>query len=347
MATPSRPEDLDIDRSILKQEFLEHPGQFEFFQAVRLLHRLFPDRSSVGLFASPQREVVRFAVNNSLAFPISQIDSLTWVEGGQPSMVINFMGLTGPKGVLPLCYTELIRERSRMKDHTLQDFLDVFNHRFISLFYQAWEKYRAYVTYERNERDRLSRCLLSLVGLGTPGLPDRQRPIKDEAYAFYCGLFSLQTRSGTALEQILADYFNVPVEVIEFVGAWHALEPANQCKMEGSVPFSDQLGFGAIAGDEIWDRQSRARIKLGPLTAEQYRSFLPTGDAWEPLRTMTRFFTNGEIEFEVQLVLKRDEVPQCGLNPVGNASPLLGWVSWIKSGPGFGRDPGDTVLLLN
>ena len=347
MATTSRPEDLNVDRSILRQEFLDYPGRFEFFQAVRLLHRLFPERRSVGLFVPPQQEIVRFAINNSLAFPPGQIHSLEWPDDGQPRMVINFMGLTGPLGVLPHRYTELIRERLRMKDHTLQDFLDVFNHRVLSLFYQAWEKYRSYVTYERNEQDRLSRCLLSLVGLNTPGLQDRQEPIKDEAYAFYSGLFSLQTRSATALEQILNDYFNVPVEVTQFVGVWHALEPANQCKMEGSVDYSDQLGLGAIAGDEIWDRQSRARITLGPLSAEKYLSFLPTGDAWDALRGITRFFANGEIEFEVQLVLKRGEVPPCGLNPVARTVPLLGWVSWIKSGPDFGRDPGDTVLLLN
>lgn len=347
MATTSRPQDLTVDRAILRQEFRDHPGRFQFFQAVRLLHRLFPERGSVGLYVPPQREVVRFSVNNSLAFPPGQIHSLEWDNNGQPRMVVNFMGLTGPVGVLPIWYTELIRQRLRMKDQTLEAFLDLFNHRAISLFYQAWEKYRGYVAYERNERDRLSRCVLSFVGLDTPGLQNRQQPVKDEAFAFYCGLFSTQTRSATALEQILSDYFEVPAEITQFVGVWRALESGDKCKLESSVAYSDQLGLGAIAGDEIWDRQSRARIKLGPLTAKQYRSFLPVGDAWEALRSLTRFFGNGEIEFEVQLVLKKEAVPQCGLDPEAKDAPLLGWVSWIKSGATFGRDPGDTVLLLN
>lgn len=347
MATPSRPEDLAIDRSILRQEFLDHPGRFQFFQAVRLLHRLFPKRGAVGLYVPPQREVVRFHVNNSLAFPPGQIHSLEWPDDGQPRMVVNFMGLTGPLGVLPIWYTELIRQRLRLKDNSLQDFLDLFNHRAISLFYQAWEKYRGYVAYERNERDRLSRSVLSFVGLDTPGLANRQQPVKDEAFAFYCGLFSTQTRSATALEQILSDYFDVPAEITQFVGVWRTLEAGDRCKLESSVEYSDQLGLGAIAGEEIWDRQSRARIKLGPLTAKQYLSFLPVGDAWDALRSLTKFFTNGEIEFEVQLVLKQDEVPPCGLDPSADRAPLLGWFSWIKSGPRFERDAGDTVLLLN
>jgi type VI secretion system protein ImpH len=261
-------------------------------------------------------------------------------------MKVNFMGLTGPMGVLPYSYTELIRDRDRFRDSTLAEFLDLFNHRMISLFYQAWEKYRFYVPYERAEPDRLSSYLKSFVGLGTAGLEDRQA-VLDESILFYCGLFSLQPRSASALQQALADYFDVPVEIDQFVGAWQSLDASNQCRMEGGVAYSDQLGMGAIAGDEIWECQTRARIRLGPLSKAQYLSFLPAGDAWEPLRAITALFSGGEIEFEVELVLKREDVPRCELSLDGDGGPLLGWFSWIRSGTAFGRDPGDTVLILN
>jgi type VI secretion system protein ImpH len=346
MATASRPQNLDVRRSFLGEEMREHPGWFQFFQAVRLIHRLLPDREPVGRFAPPQREAVRFSANNLLAFPPSQIQTLEWSDDGPARMKVNFMGLTGPMGVMPYCYTELIRERNRLKDSSMEDFFDLFNHRMISLFYQAWEKYRFFVTYERDEQDRLSKYLSSFLGLGTKGLENRQ-PVADESLLFYCGLFSLQPRSAAALEQVLADYFDVPVEVEQFVGAWRPLDASNQCRMEGGAAYSDQLGMGAVAGDEIWERQSRARIRLGPLPAHQYLSFLPAGDAWEPLRAITSFFSGGEIEFEVELVLKREEVPPCELRAEGESGPLLGWFSWIKSGPSLARDPGDTVLLLN
>ena len=184
------------------------------------------------------------------------------------------------------------------------------------------------------------------MGLGTAGL-ERRQAVADESLLFYCGLFSMRTRSAVALRQVLADYFEVPIEIEQFVGAWRALDPSDQCRMEGGAPHSDQLGMGAIAGDEIWEQQSRVRITLGPLSARQYLSFLPQGDAWEPLRAIATFFAGGEIEFEVKLVLKREEVPPCELREDGGTPPLLGWFSWIKSGPVFGRDPADTVLLLN
>ena len=337
-------QDVDVTRSCLGQALHTEPGRFEFFQAIRLLHRMLPGREVVGHFAPPAREAVRFSANNELAFPASQIAALDWA--GNACVRVNFMGLTGPLGVLPHSYTELIQERKRARDHAMADFLDLFNHRFISLFYQAWEKYRFYVPYERGESDRFSHFIRSFVGLGTPGLDSRQA-VRDESFLYYCGLFSLQAKPAAALEQILGDYFGVAVEVEQFVGAWRALEPEDQCRIEGGTPYSDQLGWGALTGDQVWDLQSRSRIKLGPLTAAQYISFLPSGDAWEPLRAITSFFGGREIEFEVQLILRRGEVPPCGLSAEDEEAPRLGWFSWIKSGASFARDPGETVLLLN
>ena len=109
---------------------------------------------------------------------------------------------------------------------------------------------------------------------------------------------------------------------------------------------SQQLGGGAVVGDEIWDQQSRARIKLGPMALSQYREFLPDGSAFEPLRAISRFFSNNEFDFEVQLLLEREEVPKCDIGYEGeDAPPRLGWITWLKSKP-LDRDPGDTILQL-
>ena len=154
---------------------------------------------------------------------------------------MNFMGLFGPLGALPLYYSEMIRERLRAKDTTMVAFFNIFNHRMISLFYQAWEKYRFTIAYERGERDRFSHHLLDLIGLGTVGLAEAADRA-GRSLLFYSGLFALHARSATALRQILEDYFDVPVEVEQFVGAWYPLETQH------SVPFGRLCGFRA-AGD--------------------------------------------------------------------------------------------------
>jgi type VI secretion system protein ImpH len=136
----------DLMESLLGHELLEDANSFEFFQAVSLLQRLRANMRPVGHFSSPENEVVRFRINQRLGFPASQIQKLE-VKGDAPAeMMVNFMGLTGPLGILPYTYSELILERARAKDYSLAAFLDIFNHRAISLFYRAWQKSRFPVT---------------------------------------------------------------------------------------------------------------------------------------------------------------------------------------------------------
>jgi len=321
------------------------PFCFEFFQAVRLLERMFPDRMAVGEFARPGDEVVQFRAHPSLSFPASEIQSLTDGNAGQPAMAVNFMGLIGPSGALPLHYTELIIARIAARDHTLEDFFDIFHHRIISLFYQAWLKYRFQFRLERGEFDAFSHYLRDLVGLGTQGLQDRQA-LADDSLLYYSGLLSQQPRSATALRLLLSDYFQAPVDIEQFVGAWYHLDEEAQCCFEKGSAETRQLGVGAVVGDEIWEPQARVRIVIGPLTLSRYLDFLPTGTAYAPLRAITRLFSGEEIDFEVQLILDRRETPHCELGAEGETAPLLGFLSWAKSKP-IDRDPADTILQLS
>ncbi len=325
----------------------ETPQEFEYFQAVHLLECMFEQREPVGGFAPPAKEVARLHVHASLPFPASQIQRMDWPQDGVPGVVINFMGLFGPSGLLPLYYTTLIVERIRQKDHALQDFLDIFHHRMAGLFYRAWEKYRFTIAYERGTspggaRDRFSHHLMDLTGLGTSGLEQRLR-VRDDSLLYYSGLLSLHSRPAAALQRVLWDYFDVPVEVEQFVGAWHRLEESNQCRVGLESGPSEELGTGAIAGDEIWYQQSGARIKLGPLSLTEYLDFLPTGTAHEPLKSLANFIGRGEIDFQVQLILKKDDVPACELGL--DEPPRLGWTSWAKT-RALRADAGDTIFAI-
>jgi type VI secretion system protein ImpH len=344
----------DLAASEVGEKLRREPYSFDFFQAVRLLERFFPERASVGKFTHPETEVARFGAHPSLAFPASQIQSMSWPGDDLPGatwpknkpvhLTVNFMGLTGPEGVLPNPYTTLLIERLRSNDAAPRDFLDIFNHRMISLFYRAWRKYRFDVACEQGERDLFSRHLLSLLGLGTDGLRDRQA-VSDDTLIYYAGLLAQRPRSAQALQQILADYFEVPVRIEQFAGGWYRLDHETQCNLSEGKNQSGELGFGAVVGDEVWNQQSKVRIVLGPLTLDRYADFLPDGTSYEPLGAWVRFFSNDEWDFEVQLILEREQVPACTLGAEGTSGPQLGWVSWVKSVP-FKRDPDDTVLAL-
>ena len=256
------------------------------------------------------------------------------------------MGLCSPSGVMPTPYTELILDRVQKKDNGFRDFLDIFNHRLISLFYRAWEKHRFFVRYERREPDSLSPLLMSFVGLGTKGLVTRQE-VADESLVFYAGLLGQRPRSALALKQLLADYFGVPVEVEQFVGKWIRLDERDQTEFKDAERITEQLGYGAVVGDEVWDTQSTVRAKLGPLSRKQYLDFLPRqgSKGYAVLDSILKFYCGTEIDFEVQLVLDRDQTPRLELSAQSDSNLLLGWTTWIKNVP-LDRDPDEAVLQL-
>lgn len=356
MATQSREQAVDLnggnpDAERIFQplrELLERdPYSVRFFQAVRLLERIYPDRRPVGLFVSPNSEVVRFSSAPTFAFPASEIQDFQRGKDGQLKLSVNFMGLSAAVGALPHVYTDFLLERARAKDHGPGDFFDLFNHRIISLFYRAWQKYRFYVAYERTGAgdDVVSRRLLDLIGLGTKGL-GRRMQIADEACLYYTGLLSERRPTALGLEQLLADYFGVCVQVQQFTGRWNRLPPGNQTFLRDSGAFCEQLGMGTIVGDEVWDQHGTVTIRLGPMKFERYVQFLPGGDAHRELRAWLRFYANREFDFIVQLVLEREETPRMELGVPGPGASRLGLVSWIKNRP-LQRDPDEATYQLS
>src|SRR5215475_9964087 len=215
MATQSRPTDPP-----LAQELFEEPYRFGFFQAVRLLERIYADHDPVGQDADIGHEVVRFRTRQTFSFPACEIHDLT-TDGDEspPEMMVSFMGLTGPLGILPHQYTELVMERARYRDQSLWRFLDIFNHRLISLFYRVWEKYHFPIAYERTGEDQFTAFLFDLIGMWTNDLRGRLS-FKDQALLFYGGLIAQRPHSATAVGAIVGDYFGVPADITQFAGEW-------------------------------------------------------------------------------------------------------------------------------
>ncbi len=331
----------------LESRLRRTPSAFGFFQAVRLLERLRPGRARVGGFDDPAEEVVRFRTPASLAHPAAEIEALELPEDerARPEMTVDFMGLTGPSGVLPHPYSVLVWERERARDTALHDFFDLFHHRMVSLFYRAWRKQRFTLPAESGEPDLLAAHLLDLAGVGLDPIRLALR-VPAEAVAFYAGLLSLQPPGAVALEQLLGDYFSVPVQVQQFTGSWSPLLRNDLTALdEEETGPSGRLGGGAVVGDEVWDPQGAIRIRIGPLTREQFDAFLPTGSAHEMLRSLARLFAGAQLEVEAQLVLGRDAVPGVVLGSEREEPRRLGWTSWIRSAA-FGHDADDTTFRL-
>ncbi|MGO8744504.1 MAG: type VI secretion system baseplate subunit TssG [Thermoguttaceae bacterium] len=353
------------DPALSEQLFARSHG-FEFFQAVRLFHWMAiesarldssPPRKPVGYDVVPQQEQVRFRALASHSFPagcISEIRRAGSDAGPGPAqMVTAFFGLTGPQGALPRHYTTTMIERIRAKDFSLRDFFDTIHHRMLSLYYRAWQKYRFAFAYEQEaaggseEEDLFTAGLYSIIGMGTGGLRGRMA-VDDEALLYYAGHLSHWPRSASALEGMLADYFELPVAIGQFQGQWLYLSAEDQSSLPSPRwpgGLNSQLGVDVIVGERVWNVESKFRVKVGPLNYSQFVRLMPCGDTLRPLCEMAWFYVGAHLEFDVQLILKAKEVPWCRLGGDGADPARLGWNTWVRSGE-FQDDVSDAIFSL-
>jgi type VI secretion system protein ImpH len=310
--------------------------RFDFYQAVRLLELLQPASLAVGESAEPHKEAVRFKSRVSLAFPATDVAAVQppGSPGMPAEMTVNFMGLAGGLGPLPAPYTELILERAWRQDTALGDFLDIFNHRLVSLLYRVRKKHRLGLAGLSPERDAFAGHLFALLGLGTRGVRERLL-VKDRTVLFYAGLLTQQPRSITGLEAMLADYFGVPVQGWQFCGRWRSLE-ADQVTTLGVSGQNRRLGDSVVLGTRLWDQYGAFELRLGPLTLPQFGTFLPIGQGFDALCELTRFYVRGAFDFTVRLLLRAAEVPTAQLSREHGSR--LGWTTWLHTRTGHASD---------
>ncbi len=317
----------------------EAPHEFGFFQALRQLECAYRERPRIGQTSRPTDEPVRLAQDPSLSFAPSTLSGCAPDQAGQPPRLsVYFLGLFGPNGPLPLHLSEYARERERnIGDPTFARFADIFHHRMLALFYRAWANARPSVSFDRPETDRFAVYLAALFGQGMPSLRERDA-LPDLAKLHYAGRLAAQTRHPEGLTAVIMDFFGLPARIEEFVGHWLDLPRDSQWRL-GASRETGGLGLTTIVGSRVWDRQYKFRVQLGPLGIADYQRLLPGGASLSRLVAIVRNYLGDELDWDLNLILRREETPPIKLGGQGQ----LGWTTWITSRAPE-RDPDDLKL---
>lgn len=339
-------------RSVLA-ELATAPHRFGFDAAVRVLTRArrSPDPA----------EIVRFRTPPGLVYPPADVLD---VDTGAPvpQVTVGLMGLTGPSGVLPRSYTEAVTQARRGRSTALHDFLDTLGHRFVAFFARAAIKYRPARVAEtattgaatadpaapgagdaglgdnglrdRNpiDPDPIAQVLLSAVGYGTPHLTPRLLAGTDPIL-HYAGLFAMRPRSADRLRAIVSDWLGMPVEVIEFAGAWLNIPPDQRTRIGAYGAFSG-LAVDAAAGVRAWDPQARVILRIGPLDGAGFARLLPDRLVLHRVVSLVRAYLGFELAFAVNPVLAADAIPPLQMNSGADPAPRLGWNTWLPGSAG-------------
>lgn len=312
---------------VLLREMQQTPYRFGFFQAVRRINCCFEDKALTGMAFHPADDPIRFAQSPYTMFAPSTLNSLEFKgPNGIPVLSQRFLGLFGPNGPLPLHVTEYARDRLRQnKDPTLSHFADMFHHRIVSLYYRAWAQAQPTVQRDRPAQDRFSVYVGALTGIGMPAFRQAD-DMSHNSKLHYVGHLSSLPRHASGLASILQSYFHVPAKVVEFIAHWLTIPRRDRLKL-GSNPGMGSLGLDAVLGEKVWQRQDKFQVCLGPMSLDDYESFLPSGRSFKTLVAAVRNYLGLELLWETRLLLRGDEKPVTCLGKQG----ALGWTSWLQS----------------
>lgn len=309
------------------------PQRFELVQALMILERERPHVPSLACSNDPQQEVVRLRGPLLPEFSPSQIGSLnegpvSHEEGAAaPSRLVlhtPVFGLGGPDGPLPYAYQEWLQQRARLKDRGTAAFLDLFQHRLLSLLYRVQLRYRIALPYQPPQHSPVYQQLLALCGL-LPRPMDTLALVPEKALIARAALLANGRRSLAGLQSLLKHHLQLPVHLEGFQGGWRQIAKANQTCL-GRQGRNLALGRTAICGTRVWDQHLGVRINIGPLSREAAEPFLPGSAAHLQLAALASFYFGADLACTLRLhfnhtgpaVLHKD-VP-----------PRLGWSSWLN-----------------
>lgn len=339
MASADRSEE---DRLRFYRALQKDPTRFGFFAALRRIEALNPNKARIGTSVKPGDDPVRFGQEPSMSFAPSTLASFSMADSlaraGAPRMDVLFFGVFGPNGPLPLHLTEYARERIRNEgDRTFADFIDLFHHRLLSFFYRAWSEASPSSQLDRPEVDHFAPRLGALQSIGVRESRSRDAA-PDFAKLHYTGRLSNQSRNAEGLLELLRHFFTVPIAIEQYIGTWFHIPEGDRFRL-GDSPETGSLGLTTSVGERVWECQSKFRLRVGPVSLAEYQRMLPGGASLVRLVAWVRNYLGDELDWDVQLILHRDEVKTASLGSFGQ----LGWSTWLE-GPLPQTDPDQLFL---
>ncbi len=281
-----------------------HPQRYCFWQAVRILRQTESRKDScVSMKVSDEK--ILFTGNPRMSYAKCDIESVAREEvDALPEwrMAVNFLSLYGTASPLPDHYSEEILYEG--EDAPSRHFLDLFNHRLVSLYYEAWQKYRYFVQFQYDAMDLLSQRMYSLGGLSVSrsnlDIIDWQRLLN------VLGMFTLANPSAGALTGVLKAYFNLhDIYVEEWVPSYLEIAPEQRARLGQA---NCRLAGDFSLGQRVQDITGKFLVHLRDLTLVQFLEFSPGGPQYGALRALITLMLRTPLQFDISINLGQEAV---------------------------------------
>jgi len=297
------------------------PWRFDYFTVLRHLERTHKEWPRISDSAARREEYVQFGQDPYMEFPASNLARVVPGDNKPLKVFVKYLGLLGPQGALPLATTEEVHHYVLAGDDAFPRFLDIFNNRFIQLFFRAWADSRPIVQHDRPSADRFVAYIGSAIGVGSKPYQNLDS-VPDSVKLGFAGLLGSQVKSASRLAGAVCGMFNVRAEVEEFVGTRLAIEAAEWTILGQRY---NRLGEDAMLGSTVYSVQDKIRIRIFTRNLAQYTRFLPTGDLCEPLADLVFFYNGEQLDWDAELAIPSGATEPVKLGRFGQ----LGWTSWM------------------
>jgi len=306
-------------------EIEDDARRFSFFQVVdTLLKHRGVEIEDEALKAQVDTGLV-FRTSPSLGFAASDVESVRRVEkpggGDYHEVTTNFLGLHGAASPMPGYFLDGA-VWSRNQDGVQQSFQDFFSNRLNWLFYLIWRKYRYYIRYRADARDRFSDWMFALAGVGAPEMRGKEG-ITWAKLLTYIGLIAARTRSPDMTAGVIAHAFNLPEVEIEQLVLRKVEIPEDQQMRLGQA--NCILGEDAVIGEWADDRMGKFTVIFRELSFERFRDFLPSGKDFPKLKELVEFLLKDQLAYDLVLHTHEHETPIFVLG-----DQKQGWLGWTS-----------------
>ncbi len=295
----------------------------DFFDLMRDFDRAQPANPRIGESGSRQQDIVQLGQEPHVDFSDANVSSVTQTPDGKPLVLSRFLGLLGPQGPLPLHTTYETRHWLNMRDRSFARFADLFNNRFLQLFYRAWANARPVVQADRPNDNQFLTYIGAAIGVGTPPTQNRDS-VHDFTKLAVAGLLAPSVKSAARLESMLAWMFKTGVGVEQFIGVWLPLEREEQAALSRG---KCGLGVDSLIGKAAFSLSDKFRVNLRVATLAEFEAFLPSGKNFRILADAIEFYVGPAMIYDVALGLAEDQTQPTQLGKFGR----LGWTSWMKA----------------
>lgn len=303
------------------QDLAAQPERYEFVQAMRLLEKMQATRSQ------PMQLELK-----AEAMPTGNPQEIQYfsLKGNKAKIRLAKQALSGVKGVIPNYIYEELLGALHNEDHSLKDFLDVFNQRHFEITYRA--HVQKWLLVESEQNPKKTALLNHFAALSE----------KNSKYLQYTLLLNQQSRSLTTLKKILNDFFPYSVTV-ECKTHERRLLPTDSLTRLGTTSDSNsRLGQGFLLGKTCLAHFNNLHIFVTPKNQLEFDQIQHDSKLAEAMLSLSQHYLRDSTPVSIYLNVKRSYLARPRLSGSASIAARLGEVDCLAPE----RNPEETVKIL-